>query len=73
MKNKFLKVILSVFKKIFKCNIFDKYEKLVAYICGGEALPQALTQEEEQDLILKLSQGDFVRHQAELIFHSKDC
>lgn len=58
MKNKFLKVILSVFRKIFKSNIFDKYEKLVAYICGGEALPQALSQEEEQDLILKLSQGD---------------
>ena len=58
MKNKFLKVILSVFKKIFKSNIFDKYEKLVAYICGGEALPQALSQEEEQKLILKLSQGD---------------
>ena len=58
MKNNFLKIILSVFKKIFKSNIFDKYEKLVAYICGGEALPQALSQEEEQELILKLSQGD---------------
>ena len=58
MKNGFLKLILNVFNKIFKGNCFDKYEKMVAYICGGEALPQALSQEEEQELVFKLANGD---------------
>ena len=50
--------ILYFIKKFFKRNMFDTYEKLVAYVCGGEALPLALSQEEEQELIVRLGNKD---------------
>lgn len=48
----------SIFIKLFNRNIFEIKEKLVAYICGGEALPEALTVEEETELLNRLAQND---------------
>ena len=58
MKNNFKEKLVNFFKSIFNKNIFDVSEKLIAYVCGGEALPLALTQEEEQELLVRLSQKD---------------
>ena len=52
------KKILKLFQKIFNYNLFDIEEKLVAYICGKEALPEALSQDEELLLIDKLKNND---------------
>ena len=50
--------LINLFKRIFIKNNLDVQEKLVAYVCGGEALPLALTQEEEIDLINRLANKD---------------
>ena len=52
------KKILKLFQKIFSCELFDIEEKLIAYICGKEALPEALDNEEEQQLIDRLKNKD---------------
>jgi RNA polymerase sporulation-specific sigma factor len=56
--NNFFKKVFNLLQKILKVNCLDTQEKLVAYICGGEALPQALTAEEEILLIEKLANND---------------
>lgn len=56
--NRFFKKVFGLLQKIFKLNLLDTQEKLVAYICGGEALPQALTSEEEAALIERLANND---------------
>lgn len=56
--NNFFKKILNSLQKLFKLNLLDTQEKLIAYVCGGEALPQALTPEEELVLIEKLANND---------------
>ena len=58
MKNSIKEKIISLFKKIFIKNNLDVQEKLVAYVCGGEALPLALSQEEELELINRLANKD---------------
>lgn len=58
MENIFKEKLVNFFKSIFTKNMFDVSEKLVAYVCGGEALPLALSQEEEQELLIRLSQKD---------------
>lgn len=58
MLKKIKEKLLYLFKKIFCKNFLDTHEKIIAYICGGEALPLALTQEEEQELILRLANKD---------------
>ncbi|MBQ3213832.1 MAG: RNA polymerase sporulation sigma factor SigK [Clostridia bacterium] len=50
--------ILNLLKKLFTKNFFEVKEKLIAYVCGGEALPMALTAEEEQELLLRLANKD---------------
>lgn len=50
--------ILNLLNKIFNTNIFIDKTKLIAYICGTEALPQPLEPEEEKALLEKLSKGD---------------
>ena len=50
--------LISLFKRIFMKNNLDVQEKLIAYVCGGEALPLALTQEEELELINRLANKD---------------
>ena len=52
------KKFLNIFQKIFNYNLFDIEEKLIAYICGREALPEALTNDEEQQLIERLKNKD---------------
>ena len=54
LKEKFLKLL----KKILNKNMFEVQEKLVAYVCGGEALPMSLSPEEEQELLLRLANKD---------------
>ena len=49
-----LKKLIKFIKRIFGADL----QLLVAYICGGEALPQPLKPEEESELILKLAEGD---------------
>lgn len=50
--------ILKLFQKIFSFDLFDIEEKLIAYICGKEALPEALSVEEEAELIERLKNND---------------
>ena len=49
--------LLRVLKKVLQFNFLD--EKIVAYICGAEALPHPLTCEEEEVLLIKHRNGDF--------------
>ena len=53
-----LKKILKIFQKVCNIDLFDVEEKLIAYICGREALPEALSLEEETDLIERLKNKD---------------
>ncbi|MDR0850216.1 MAG: RNA polymerase sporulation sigma factor SigE [Christensenellaceae bacterium] len=49
-----LKKLIKFIKRVFGADL----ELLIAYICGGEALPQPLEPEEERKLIIKLGEGD---------------
>lgn len=49
------RLILNLISKL-KINCFS--ENTLDYMCGGEALPQPLTKEREEECILKLSVGD---------------
>ena len=48
-----LKKIRKLLEKLFKFDLEKIEEQLIAFICGGEALPQPLTNEEEKELINK--------------------
>ncbi len=50
--------ILNLLNRIFNTNTFIDKTKLIAYICGTEALPQPLEPEEEKLLLEQLSKGD---------------
>ena len=50
--------ILNLIKKIFGKNFLDIQQKMIAFVCGGEALPKALTTEEEMELIERLGNND---------------
>ena len=50
--------ILNLRKKIFGKNFLDIQQKMIAFVCGGEALPKALTTEEEMELIERLGNND---------------
>lgn len=54
----FKEKILGCLKKLFTKEIFDVQEKIIAFVCGGEALPKALTADEEQQLIVRLGNND---------------
>ncbi len=55
---KFISKISMFLKKLFTKDIFGAREKLVAYICGTEVLPEPLTSTEEVEYLIKASQGD---------------
>ena len=59
------------FKKIFKYNPLNdtEYINYLHYLCGGEALPSTLSEEEEKELINKLSDYDNIAKQ-KLIEHN---
>ncbi len=50
--------IFSLIKKLFTKDIFGFEQKLVAYICGTEALPKPLEEDEEKALLERLSNSD---------------
>ena len=50
--------IKKVISKIFNVDFLSIHQKLVAYVSNKEALPQALSQEQENDLIERLKQND---------------
>ena len=47
---------LQILKKVLRLNFLD--EKIVAYICGAEVLPQPLDSQEETLLLIKHKNGD---------------
>ena len=49
---------MKLIDKIFHRDIFIAKTKLIAYICGTEALPKPLEVEEEKALLERLSSGD---------------
>lgn len=53
--NAIKRLIKSLFKKL-NISCFD--DGMMNYMCGGEALPQPLSKEEEQDYIERLTAGD---------------
>ena len=52
------KKLLKIFQKLFRINLFEVHEKIVAYINSGESLPSALSQEEENELLSRLKNGE---------------
>lgn len=65
LKNKILKLL----KFITKFNPLDTSDNFVLYLASGEALPPALSEEEEQELILQLeTNGEYAKHK--LIEHN---
>ena len=63
------KKIKTLLKKFFSKNIFDSPLDIVCYICGNEALPLPLTQEEE-DILLKELANDNQTAKERLIEHN---
>ncbi len=65
LKNKILKLL----KFITKFNPLDTSDNFVLYLASGEALPPALSEVEEQELILQLeTNGEYAKHK--LIEHN---
>lgn len=48
-------MLLGLLKKFFRENPFLREENIVEYLCSGEALPKALTDSEEAEILLKMS------------------
>ncbi len=55
---KFFKKIFEKLKVLFGGDIFEIENKLVAYMCGNEALPESLSAEEEAFLLERLANND---------------
>ena len=55
---KVLEKLKNFIKNIFNEDIFMIDEKLIAYICGAEALPKPLDTEEEKELLERLKKND---------------
>ncbi len=54
--------ILNILKKFINFNPYLDQENLLMYLCSGDALPPALSDEEERDIIAKLdSDSDYAR------------
>ena len=53
-----MSIIIKLLKKIFKFDLFKIKKDGVFYLCSGEALPKILTDEEEKELVERLSSGD---------------
>ncbi len=53
-----LNKIKRFFIKLFRIDIFAARQKLVAYICGTEVLPEPLTEEREKECLVLASQGN---------------
>ena len=61
--------LFKLFQKLFSINLWDMESQIVAYINSGESLPKALSQEEENALLLRIKNGeDSVKN--ELITHN---
>ena len=56
--NKLLLLIKKLIYKRFQKNFFLNEENIVCFICGNEALPLPLSDEEEAILVLRSEQGD---------------
>ena len=46
--------ILGILKKLFNFNPLIEEENIVEFLCNGEALPSALTEKEELDILIKM-------------------
>lgn len=54
--------ILNMLKKIINYNPYISEENFLMYLCSGDALPPALSDEEEKQLLSRLdTDGDYVR------------
>lgn len=51
-----LKKLVSKILSLLKINCFE--DKMMNFMCGGEALPQPLTKEQEEDFVSRLDLGD---------------
>ena len=62
--NRLFKYIKKILGQIFSAN-----EEVLLYLCGGEALPETLTEEDEKELIERSENGDEIARQ-KLIEHN---
>ena len=60
--------LIKLFKKIIN-GVFNKNEEILLYLCGGESLPETLTEEDERRLIERSESGDEIAKQ-KLIEHN---
>lgn len=50
--------LFSILKKFLSFNPFLNEENIVEYLCSGEALPSALTEQEEMEILLKMEDNE---------------
>ncbi len=77
--------IFRLISKIFKVNPLICEKDIVAYLCSGEALPNALTEQEEHEIIMQLNENEewakqkLIEHNLRLViyiakkFENNDC
>ena len=46
--------LFSILKKFLSFNPLIKEENIVEYLCNGDALPNALTEKEETDILIRM-------------------
>ena len=50
--------LFSILKRFLSFNPFLNEENIVEYLCSGEALPSALTEQEEMEILLKMEDNE---------------
>lgn len=50
--------LFNILKKFLSFNPFLNEENIVEYLCSGEALPSALTEQEEMEILLKMEDNE---------------
>ena len=61
--------LISILKKFLSFNPLIEEENIVEFLCNGEALPSALTEKEEMDILIKMeTEEDWAKQQ--LIEHN---
>ncbi len=80
-----MKNIFKLIAKIFKTNPLFSESDIIAYLCSGDALPIALTEQEEREIIMQLEANEewakqqLIEHNLRLViyiakkFENNDC
>ena len=70
-----MKKVIKFLANLFKVNPLLKESDIVAYLCSGDALPDALSEQEERDLLMKLevdeewAKNKLIEHNLRLVIY----